>query len=216
LAGVMTSEAIPRACRSVLLNPESLFSNRRGLSQRHDTMIRLILPFPPSVNRYWRHVGQRTLISREGRLFRERVCASLAVRNLKPMAGDLALTIELHPPDRRRRDADNYFKATLDALEHARAYENDAQIVHLEIDKCDRVPGGQAIIRIEPHSEYLKRRTGLVHLVCCAGCGRDTYQKVDDRADPYCKRCISHSHTHAFPEHLDRKPLRLFDGDPRS
>ena len=27
-------------------------------------MIRLTLPFPPSVNRYWRHVGRRTLISR--------------------------------------------------------------------------------------------------------------------------------------------------------
>ncbi len=28
------------------------------------------LPYPPSVNHYWRRVGDRTLISREGRKFR--------------------------------------------------------------------------------------------------------------------------------------------------
>ncbi len=41
-------------------------------------MIELELPFPPSVNHYYRRVGPRTLISREGRRFRERVCALLA------------------------------------------------------------------------------------------------------------------------------------------
>ena len=35
-------------------------------------VIELELPFPPSVNHYYRRVGPRTLISREGRRFRER------------------------------------------------------------------------------------------------------------------------------------------------
>ena len=34
-----------------------------------------VLPFPPSVNWYYRHVGDRTLLSREGREYREIVCS---------------------------------------------------------------------------------------------------------------------------------------------
>ena len=37
----------------------------------------LTLPYPPSVNHYWRRVGLHTLISREGRTFRQNVCALL-------------------------------------------------------------------------------------------------------------------------------------------
>jgi len=33
----------------------------------------IVLPFPPSVNHYWRRVGYRTLISREGRTFQRNV-----------------------------------------------------------------------------------------------------------------------------------------------
>lgn len=170
-------------------------------------MIRLILPFPPSVNRYWRHVGRRTLISREGRQFRERVCTALARRGLQALSCDLAVAVQLYPPDRRRRDADNYFKAALDALEHAGIYENDSQIAHLEVDKNDPEPGGRTVVEIEPHSEYLKRRSEFVQLVCCTGCGRDTYRHVDDRSDAYCERCISPGRTHAFPEDLDREAV---------
>jgi len=167
-------------------------------------MIRLTLPFPPSVNRYWRHVGRRTLISREGRQFRERVCSALASRRMQRLDGALAVAIDLHPPDRRRRDADNFLKGTLDALEHAGVYGDDSQIAHLEIDKRDPVRGGRTVVRIEPHTDYLTRRISTFELVCCAGCGRDTYRRVDDPADPYCERCISHGGTHAFPEDMDR------------
>ena len=41
--------------------------------------VRLELPFPPSVNRYWRHVGMgggvRVLLSREGRRYKAAVWA---------------------------------------------------------------------------------------------------------------------------------------------
>ena len=170
-------------------------------------MIHLTLPFPPSVNRYWRHVGRRTLLSREGRRFRERVCAQLAGRGLVPLAGALAVSIDLHPPDRRSRDADNFLKGPLDALEHAGLYENDSQIVHLDVDKRDPVRGGRAVVRIEPHDEYLKRQNRALELVCCSGCGRDTYGVAGDPADVYCDRCTSHERTHAFPEDLDREEL---------
>lgn len=178
-------------------------------------MLHLTLPFPPSVNRYWRHVGQKTLISRKGREFRESVCSILAKRDFQPLRGDLAVSIRLDPPDRRRRDIDNFLKAGLDALEHAGVYENDAQIAHLEIDRGDRVPKGRMIVRIERHLDYELRRMDLVQRVCCTRCGRDTYRAIDDVADPYCDRCISHDATHAFPEEIDRRSDLPDDFDPR-
>lgn len=112
-------------------------------------MLALELPFPPSVNHYWRRVGFRTLISREGRRFRERVMALLAARKVQPILGRLSVELDLYPPDNRRRDLDNLPKAVLDALQHGGAYEDDSQIVRLALEKREPVPGGLTIVRIE-------------------------------------------------------------------
>ncbi len=111
-------------------------------------MLEVEIPFPPSVNRYWRRVGRRTLISREGRRFRERVVAILAARRIAPLEGPLEMDLEVYPPDRRRRDLDNLWKGLLDAFEHGGAYFDDAQFVRLQIFRCERCPGGKAIVRI--------------------------------------------------------------------
>ena len=106
------------------------------------------LPYPPSINHYWRRVGGRTLISREGRRFRERVVAILVGRRAPPLVGSLAVEVEVYPPDNRRRDIDNVQKALLDALQHGGAYVDDNQIVRLAISKCPPVTGGKTIVRI--------------------------------------------------------------------
>jgi len=173
-------------------------------------MIELELPYPPSVNRYYRNVGARTLISREGRAYRQRVEALLAERRIRLTEGPLAVLVDLFPPDRRRRDVDNAMKALLDSLEHAGAYRDDSQIVHLEIDKRDITDGGQAVVRISPIDEFLRNRdktAGTHVIVCCAGCGRDMFVRAGYVGDAFCRRCIRHGETHAFPEHLDREPL---------
>ncbi len=72
-------------------------------------------------------MGARTLISRAGRAFRERVCSLLAARQIDPLAGPLAVQIEVFPPDHRRRDIDNLQKALLDALQHGGAYFDDTR-----------------------------------------------------------------------------------------
>lgn len=111
-------------------------------------MIELELPYPPSINHYWRRVGARTLISRGGRAFRASVCSILAARGVTPLVGPLAVEIYVHPPDRRRRDVDNVLKSLLDALEHGGAYHNDSQITQLTIEKGDPVEGGVTIVTI--------------------------------------------------------------------
>jgi crossover junction endodeoxyribonuclease RusA len=111
-------------------------------------MIELELPFPPSANHLYRHVGPRTLISREGRRFRERVCAQLASLGVRQMKGALRIDIEVYPPDRRKRDLDNAVKALNDALEHGGAFYDDSQIADLRIKRRGCVPGGKTIVRI--------------------------------------------------------------------
>jgi len=111
--------------------------------------LRLLLPFPPSVNRYWRRVGNRTLISKRGREFRQEVVAILWEQKVTPREGPLLVQVDAYPPDRRRRDLDNLLKALLDALEHGGAYEDDSQIVELVICKRAVVKGGRVGVLIE-------------------------------------------------------------------
>jgi Holliday junction resolvase RusA-like endonuclease len=111
-------------------------------------MLEFELPYPPSVNHYFRMVGGRVLISREGRRFRQRVCATLAAMGVRPMPGPLAMEIEVYPPDHRRRDIDNVQKALFDAMQHGGAYHDDSQIVRLVIEKRGVVEGGRTLVRI--------------------------------------------------------------------
>ena len=62
-----------------------------------------VLPFPPSVNRYYRHVGYRTLLSREGREYRAMVLSLLAGRVGQPLSQLLEVQLDLYPLDARRR-----------------------------------------------------------------------------------------------------------------
>lgn len=111
-------------------------------------MIEIELPFPPSVNHYYRRVGPRTLISREGRRFRERVCSLLAASGIRPMSGPLRVEVEVYPPDRRKRDLDNSMKSLNDALEYGGAFHDDSQIKDLRMQEREVTPGGRVLVRI--------------------------------------------------------------------
>lgn len=112
-------------------------------------MLSLTLPWPPSVNTYWRHVGPKVLISERGRAFRkivaEMVMAGRFQKTIRrePMLGRLAVRIEASPPDARVRDIDNLLKAPLDALTHAGVWLDDGQVTELTIIKLSpRRDGG--------------------------------------------------------------------------
>ena len=113
-------------------------------------MVMLDLPYPPSTNRYYRHVGFRTLISREGRTFRTNVCALLAGGGPRkpPAGGRIALCMDAFPPDNRRRDLDNLQKSVLDALQHAGVYEDDSQVDLLLTRRRQVVPAGRLSVEV--------------------------------------------------------------------
>ena len=106
------------------------------------------LPYPPSVNHYWRRVGWRTLISRTGRRYRRAVVTLLTVMRARPLRGALVVRVKVFPPDGRRRDLDNLQKALLDALERGGAFADDFQIAKLEVERASVVPGGKVIVEI--------------------------------------------------------------------
>jgi crossover junction endodeoxyribonuclease RusA len=102
----------------------------------------LLLPWPPSVNSYWRRAGSRMHISHEGRAYRasvaERVMLARAERRVhgepaEILTGRLRVKLTAAPPDRRARDLDNILKSTLDSLEHAQVFVSDSQIDDLRI-----------------------------------------------------------------------------------
>ena len=113
--------------------------------------VTLELPYPPSVNHYYRHVGARVLISREGRLYRERVAAYLFSAGIKEYPGKVQLDIQAYPPDCRRRDIDNLLKSFLDALTAGGLYKDDSAVKKLSIEMLEPLPpDGLLVVKVHP------------------------------------------------------------------
>lgn len=112
-------------------------------------MLEITLPWPPSVNRYWRSIDGRAIISAEGRAYREAAMFHIQQQKAaKRIAEPIRVVIEAYRPDKRRRDLDNLFKATLDSLAHGGVYNDDAQIQDLRIYWAPTI-GGMLKIKIE-------------------------------------------------------------------
>ena len=118
----------------------------------------ITLDFPPSVNSYYRVLGSRVLISREGRRYRMKTVSRLG--GIRPIDGDLALVVHLYPPDRRRRDADNCLKCLQDSLVHAGAMRDDSQVKILHVEMLDPIPGGKVYVLVEKKEDYRRRHEG--------------------------------------------------------
>lgn len=123
-------------------------------------LVDAVFPFwPPSANHAWRHVGNRTLISAAGRDFRreiEKYGTLLRLEKKLPLESileQISVRLILYPPDSRRRDLDNYFKATLDALTHSRVWRDDSQIKQLSATWGERCRGGGFRLIITPFDD---------------------------------------------------------------
>ncbi len=106
------------------------------------------LPWPPSVNHYWRYVvighSVRAILSAKGRQYKELVkdwCITQGVFGTM-LNGRLRISLRLNPPDRRRRDIDNSCKAVIDALTSAKLWRDDSQIDVLIVKRGPVYQGG--------------------------------------------------------------------------
>ena len=97
-------------------------------------MIILNLPFPPSVNTYYRRGAHTTYMSKGGREYKAKVAEYIAESNTPKLgASRLSLEIVLWPKDKRKYDIDNRIKALLDSLQDAGVFDDDEQIDQINV-----------------------------------------------------------------------------------
>ena len=113
-------------------------------------MIKLELPYPPSVNHYWGQAGKNKFIGKKGKEFRISVAEACLDAGVVALEGRLSMHVSLYPPDRRKRDVDNVLKPLLDAMEHAGCFDNDNQIDELHIIRRDVRKGGSCVVLVLP------------------------------------------------------------------
>lgn len=118
--------------------------------------LRFEVPYPPTVNTYWRHVivnGRvRVLISKRGREYRRQVYRALLAAGVykeRTLMAPLVVTVSYLPPDRKKRDLDNLAKALLDALTHCGVYADDSQVRELNQKFGPVTPGGRAEVEVK-------------------------------------------------------------------
>lgn len=98
----------------------------------------LILPYPPSINSYYRIKCIRSkpikYISTKGKEYRKAVEDVIRSKDLKMRANlPLKVTIYLTPPDNRTRDIDNGLKCLFDSLTEAEFWEDDSVVRELHM-----------------------------------------------------------------------------------
>lgn len=108
------------------------------------------LPYPPSMNTYWRNFRGNTVLSKAGREFKQAVWACVLEQKI-PKFGNkrLEVTLFLYPRSKVVTDLDNRLKAVLDGLEDAGVYDNDGQIDVLMIQRGEIRKGGSVDVMIE-------------------------------------------------------------------
>lgn len=114
------------------------------------TAIKLTLPWPPSVNGYWRSIarGKRCcqILSERAREYRSSVAAALVEQGITAkFTGPVCVTERYYPPDNRRRDLDNLKKAPRDALSHCGVWDDDSQVKEDHGFMCDSDPANPRV-----------------------------------------------------------------------
>jgi Holliday junction resolvase RusA-like endonuclease len=97
--------------------------SERGIPGAKQTVV---LPAPPSANRYWRMVNGRMLVSREGRAYKKLVDRQVTAL---PLIVPVAVTVRW-ARSKRMGDLDNRLKVCLDSLRGI-AWLDDKQVVEL-------------------------------------------------------------------------------------
>lgn len=141
-------------------------------------MIRLVLPYPISANRYWatrvirsKHTHKymaMTYVTPEARAYRDQVAKIAITAGMRPLEGRVDFRLQLYPErpldyarrsqrnpdtwddDVRCMDVLNTDKVLCDALNGV-AWFDDKQIRHAEQDRCEPdAHGARVVVTISP------------------------------------------------------------------
>ena len=100
--------------------------------------MKLVLPFPPSMNRLWRTTIRagfaHTYTSQEAKAYKELCFWTAKQQWAKVLTGDVIMRGTIYFPN-KRGDLTNRIKILEDALEGA-CYENDRQVVRIDISRA--------------------------------------------------------------------------------
>lgn len=108
------------------------------------------LPYPPTVNTYWRHTKQgQHYISEAGRTFKK--IATEVCSQFVPIVGQVEIKIKIYFPDNRSRDLDNLPKGIFDSLVGAGLIQDDNRkiIRKYSIEEMGVIKGGKTVVLIK-------------------------------------------------------------------
>lgn len=108
------------------------------------------LPYPPSVNVYWRKRGSITYVSKKGKEFKTAVAEYVVEHNVPKLGdADIEVAIVLRPRTRTKfMDIDNCCKAVLDSCQDAGVFDDDNQVSKLMVERGDYIKGGACVVVI--------------------------------------------------------------------
>lgn len=108
----------------------------------------LSLPWPPTVNQYWRSLGRgRVVLSQKAREYKKAVKDTVLAHHANlGLSCPISIAVALHPPSKHRRDIDNYCKGLLDALTAAGVWQDDRQVKRLLVEMQEPTSGGRVDI----------------------------------------------------------------------
>lgn len=112
--------------------------------------LEIALPYPPSVNHYWKHTRDgKHYISKAGREFKR--IATKVCKQFDPFESAVEIKIEIYFPDNRARDLDNLPKGIFDSLVGAGLIKDDNRTIirKYSIEEKGVIAKGKTIIKIK-------------------------------------------------------------------
>jgi crossover junction endodeoxyribonuclease RusA len=123
--------------------------------------LNLTLPWPPSLNRIYRAVSGRVVLSEEGRKYALQVSNALPTGHVEPLEGRLHVSIVFCPPEKlagKKWDLCNREKIFCDALTKCRVWLDDEQVDSIEMRRGQHVsnfPSGVVFLSIHEQAKDL-------------------------------------------------------------
>lgn len=98
-------------------------------------VLRISLPWPPSVNNYWKRTRKGIRVSDKGMEYKITIDSLIEKFNLR-MSIDEPIDVVMwyFPPDKRIRDIDNYSKGLFDSLSEAEFWTDDKIIKRMTVE----------------------------------------------------------------------------------